>query len=149
MPAYGGGLFHPDRFPFVEGRAAKTTWLDTPADPLMISNRVVLHLLEALQVLRVKLRDGAPMEARRLSFRALDIEQIGHVYEGLLDHTAVRAQEPVLGLAGTRDQEPEIALAELEQQTKRDETTFIEYLQEQTGRSASALKKAWVAPPDT
>jgi hypothetical protein len=148
MPAYGGGLFHPDRFPFLEGRPAKTTWIETPADPLPISNRVVLHLLEALQVLRIKLRDGAPAEARRLSFRALDIEQIGHVYEGLLDHTAVRAAEPVLGLAGTRDQEPEIPLADLEREAQRGEAAFLTYLQEQTGRSASALKKAWAAQID-
>ncbi|MEN9935518.1 MAG: hypothetical protein RLZZ387_2097 [Chloroflexota bacterium] len=148
MPAYGGGLFNPDRFPFLEGRTAGTTWLDTPADPLPISNRVVLHLLEALQVLRVKIRDGAPLEARRLSFRALDIEQIGHVYEGLLDHTAVRAKEPVLGLAGTRDQEPELRLALLEREAQRGDAAFVAFLQEQTGRSASALKKAWAAPVD-
>ena len=46
----------------------------------------------------MKVPGGGPAEARRLSFRALDIEQIGHVYEGLLDHTAKRATEPTLGL---------------------------------------------------
>lgn len=148
MPAYGGRLFDPDRFAFLEGRTQRTSWHETPADPLPISNRVVLHLLEALQILRMRVRDGAPVEARRLSFRALDIEQIGHVYEGLLDHTAVRATEPVLGLAGTRDQEPEIALAELEREAQRGEAAFLAYLQEQTGRSASALKKAWVVQID-
>lgn len=148
MPAYGGQLFDPDRFAFLEGRTQRTSWHETPADPLPISNRVVLHLLEALQILRMRVRDGAPVEARRLSFRALDIEQIGHVYEGLLDHTAIRATEPILGLAGTRDQEPEIALAELEREAQRGEAAFLTYLQEQTGRSASALKKAWIAPLD-
>ena len=73
-----------------------------------------MHLLEALQLLQIKVPGGGPAEARRLSFRALDIEQIGHVYEGLLDHTAKRAAEPFLGLAGTREKEPEIALATLE-----------------------------------
>ena len=63
----------------------------------------MLHLLEALQILQVKVPGGGPAERAGFSFRALDIEQIGHVYEGLLDHTAVRAAEPVLGLAGTRD----------------------------------------------
>jgi hypothetical protein len=33
---------------------------------------------------------------RRLSFRALDVEQIGHVYEGLLDHRAARGGRPRL-----------------------------------------------------
>ena len=114
LPANGGSLFDPDRFPFLEGRAAGTRWRETPAYPLPINNRTVLHLLDALQMLKVKVPGGGPAEARRLSFRALDIEQIGHVYEGLLDHTALRAAEPILGLAGTRDKEPEIPLAELE-----------------------------------
>jgi hypothetical protein len=142
LPAYGGSLFDPDRFPFLEGRARNTHWFDTPAEPLPINNRTVLHLLEALQILQVKVPGGGPAEARRLSFRALDIEQIGHVYEGLLDHTAVRAIEPVLGLAGTKNQEPEIALSSLEAERAKGKESFIEFLQEETGRSASALKKS-------
>jgi hypothetical protein len=114
LPAYGGALFDPDRYPFLEGRAAGTAWTHTPAKPLQINNRVVLHLLEALQLLRVKLPGGGPAEMRRLSFRALDIEQIGHVYEGLLDHTVKRAPEVVLGLSGAKDKEPEIPLSKLE-----------------------------------
>ncbi len=108
MPAYGGRLFNPDRFAFLEGRKQGTTWREMPADPLPVNNRTVLHLLEALQYLQVKVPGGGRAESRRLSFRAFDIEQIGHVYEGLLDHTAKRATEPVLGLAGTKDKEPEI-----------------------------------------
>ena len=38
-----------------------------PAQPLPINNRTVLHLLEALQVLQVKVPGGGPAEARRLS----------------------------------------------------------------------------------
>lgn len=113
LPPYGGTLFDPDRFPFLEGRAPGTTWRVTPAKPLAINNRVVLHLLESLQFLRVKVPGGGPAEARRLSFRALDIEQIGHVYEGLLDHTAKRATEVMLGLEGAK--EPEVALSRLEE----------------------------------
>jgi hypothetical protein len=86
LPAYGGRLFDPDRFPFLEGRLTGTSWQDTPAQPLKIDNRTVLHLLNALQYLQVRV--GGIVEPRRLSFRGLDIEQIGHVYEGLLDHTA-------------------------------------------------------------
>ena len=50
LPALGGSLLDPDRFPFLEGRAAGTSWIDTPASPLPIDNRTVLHLLEALAV---------------------------------------------------------------------------------------------------
>ena len=49
-----------------------------------------------------------------LSFRALDIEQIGHVYEGLLDHTAKRATEPMLSLTASKGDQPEVCLVELE-----------------------------------
>jgi hypothetical protein len=140
IPAYGGHLFDPDRFPFLEGRRGETSWRDTPADPLPVNNRTVLHLLEALQVLQVRVPGGGPAEARRLSFRALDIEQIGHVYEGLLDHTAWRAGEPVLGLAGTKDKEPEVPLAELERLLAKGEDELVKALKEETGRSPSALK---------
>jgi len=61
LPAYGGSLFHPDRFPFLEGRKAGTCWKDTEATPLPVSNRTVLHLLEALQVLQVRLPDWRSM----------------------------------------------------------------------------------------
>ena len=139
LPAYGGSLFDPDRFPFLEGRPANTRWYTSQAQPLPVNNRTVLHLLEALQMLQVKVPGGGGGEARRLSFRALDIEQIGHVYEGLLDHVAIRATQPVLGLQGTKDKEPEIPLSELEAQQANGQTVLIEYLREQTGRTTSAL----------
>ncbi|NLS97573.1 MAG: N-6 DNA methylase [Planctomycetaceae bacterium] len=148
VPAYGGRLFDPDRFPFLEGRKQGTNWRDTDATPLPVNNRTVLHLLEALQLLQVKVPGGGPAEARRLSFRALDIEQIGHVYEGLLDHTAKRATEPFLGLAGTRDKEPEILLADLEKMRDKGEDAFLKYLKDETGRSVAALKKALDAEID-
>lgn len=146
IPPYGGRLFDPDRFPFLEGRAHNTAWRLTNADPLPIDNRTVLHLLEALQLLQVKVPGGGAPEARRLSFRALDIEQIGHVYEGLLDHTAKRATEVTLGLIGTRDKtrdyEPEVPLSELERLAAKSRDALIEFLREATNRSAKAIAKA-------
>ena len=148
IPAYGGSLFDPDRFPFLEGRKAGTTWREAEANPLPVDNRTVLHLLEALQLLQVRVPGGGPAEARRVSFRALDIEQIGHVYEGLLDHTARRATEPYLGLAGTRDKEPEITLAELERLAAKGEDELLKSLKDETGRSLPALKKGLNAEID-
>ena len=139
LPALGGSLFDPDRFPFLEGRAAGTSWLATPASPLPIDNRTVLHLLEALQLLRTR-GDGGTSEARKLSYRALDIEQIGHVYEGLLDHVAVRVDTDTLGLLGTKDKEPELSLDELDRERRHGKDKLIEFLKEQTGRSTSALR---------
>lgn len=141
LPAYGGTLFDPDQYPFLEGRAKGTNWTNTAAKPLPINNRVVLHLLEALQILRVKVPGGGPAEARRLSFRALDIEQIGHVYEGLLDHTAMHAPEPILGLAGAKDKEPEIPLSKLEELARKGIEDLVEYLHEETGKSENGLRR--------
>jgi Eco57I restriction-modification methylase len=142
VPAYGGTLFDPDRYPFLEGRTTGSTWRSAAAAPLKINNRVVLHLLEALQILRVRVPGGGPAEARRLSFRALDVEQIGHVYEGLLDHTAKRAGKVVLGLAGTRDLEPEIPLSILEEKYARGVETLVEFVSDETGRQTSTIRRA-------
>lgn len=141
LPAYGGSLFDPDRMPFLEGRPAGTKWSETAADPLPINNRTVLHLQNAIQLLEVKIPGGGPKETRHLSFRALDIEQIGNLYEGLLDHTALRADNPVLGLVGSKKKEPEIPLPALEEQKQKGEDTLLKFLKEQTGRSPKALKK--------
>lgn len=141
LPAYGGTLFDPDRFEFLEGRAVGSSWRQVAAEPIAINNRTVLHLLEALQILQVRLPGGGGVEPRKLSFRALDIEQIGHVYEGLLDHTAVRATEPILGLIGTKNKEPEVALAVLERLAQKGEGELLKFLQKETGRSEAALKK--------
>ena len=85
--------------------------------------------------------DGGTSEARKLSYRALDIEQIGHVYEGLLDHVAVRVDTDTLGLAGPKDKEPELSLDELDRERRRSRDGLIEFLKEHTGRSTSALCK--------
>jgi len=140
LPAYGGSLFDPDRYPFLEGRAAGSAWREVQADPLPIDNRVVLHLLRALQLLQDKIPGGGS-EPRRLSFRGLDVEQIGHVYEGLLDHTARRAVHPVLGLRG----DAELSIDQLE--ACADDDKRVALLKELTGRQAPALKKALSTPP--
>ena len=91
----------------------------------------------------MKVPGGGPSESRRISFRALGVEQIGHVYEGLLDHTAVRATEPVLGMKGTRDKETEIPLPKLEAPSgQREGHELVEFLQNETGRSEKAITRA-------
>ncbi|MGH7307069.1 MAG: Eco57I restriction-modification methylase domain-containing protein [Candidatus Rokuibacteriota bacterium] len=147
LPAYGGSLFDPDRFPFLEGRGEGTSWRTTAAAPLPVNNRTVLHLLEALQMLEVRLPGGGPAEARRLSFRALDIEQIGHVYEGLLDHTAARAPTPVIGLVGTREGEAEVPLDSLERLRADGEARLVEFLSEETGRQPTTIRRALAYEP--
>lgn len=141
MQAYGGSLFDPDRYPFLEGRSAGSLWRSTAAEPLAVNNRVVLHLLNSLQRLRIKASVGGMAETRRISFRALGVEQIGHVYEGLLDHTGVRATEPVLGIKGTRKKEAEIPLAVLESLLVQGQDQLVEFLKNETDRTLAALRK--------
>lgn len=146
LPAYGGSLFDPDRFCFLEGRLPSTTWRETMAQPLPVDNRTVLHLLDALQVLQMRGRTG--FEARKLSFRGLDIEQIGHVYEMLLDHEVRRADSPTLGLVGRSGQEPEVTLERLTELRDQDSDQLLDFLQQETGKSNAALGKLLGKEPD-
>lgn len=141
MPAMGGSLFDPDKYPFLEGRSRDVSWDIENPPPLPIDNRTVLLLLESLQVLKAK--DGAIP----LSFRSLDVEQIGYVYEGLLEATGAQAGETMLGLKGDKShQNPEIALSELEMLRMESEEKLFARMKEVTGRSAIANEYA--DPPD-
>jgi hypothetical protein len=137
MPALGGSLFDPDRFPFLEGRGKDTKWTETPARPLPIDNRTVLLLLTALQVLEQ--RGGALL----LSYKALDVEQIGHVYEGLLEHTVRRLPQVTLGLLGSQKaKNPNLPLAQLESAALDGQETVVDLVKEATQRSVSAILNA-------
>jgi hypothetical protein len=91
LPAYGSGLFDPDRYPWLEGRPDASTPA-AAAQPPAVDDRTVLRMLRAVQYVVI----GG--ERRRLTFRALDVEQIGFVYEGLLELEVRTATETMLGL---------------------------------------------------
>ncbi|GAK12345.1 hypothetical protein [Geomicrobium sp. JCM 19039] len=133
----GGTLFDPDRYPFLEGRDKGSKWTEEYAKPLPIDNRTVLLLLTSLQVLE---QSGG---AIYLSYKGLDVEQIGHVYEGLLENTVVRVPEVTLGLQGSQKiQNPNIPLSKLEELKNKNFEDLINLLKEKTGRSESALRNA-------
>jgi hypothetical protein len=76
LPARHGQLFNPDEYPFLEGRppgVGRVMVGETFKAP-RVSDGVIHRVLEALLVL-----DG-----ERLSYRALDVEQIGSVYESMM-----------------------------------------------------------------
>jgi hypothetical protein len=131
MPALGGSLFNPDRFPFLEGRAKGSNWRTDAARPLPIDNRTVLLLLEAIQ----------QFQGRTLSYRALDVEQIGYVYEGLLERTVKRTTEVTLELDATKSAKtPWITLGELESARLDGETQLAALIQDRSGCSASRVR---------
>ncbi|MFI6804451.1 Eco57I restriction-modification methylase domain-containing protein [Streptomyces luteogriseus] len=100
IPPYGGSLFDPSRFP----------WLV----PAKVTDRVVFEILDALLTLRA--RKGFKGK-ERLSYKGLDVEQIGHVYEGLLEYGCAWAAEPYVGVSFGRDKKYEavLPLARLEE----------------------------------
>ncbi|MDI9844126.1 N-6 DNA methylase [Legionella pneumophila] len=137
MPALGGSLFDPDRFPFLEGRTKGTHWQDTMTLPLPIDNRTVLLLLEALQILEQ--RNGAIL----LSYKSLDVEQIGHVYEGLLEYAVHRLSEDTLGLIGSsKANNPNISLNKLETESLKGWDALVSLIESETHRSKSGISNA-------
>lgn len=154
LPAYGGSLFDPDRYPFLEGRRQPdhvvVDGVDLgPADdapvgpgrPVAIDDRTVLAILDSL--LNVKVRVGRNVVTQRVSYKALDVEQIGHCYEGLLDHGCAPVDELSLGLVGPEGAEPELTVTELEAHLAAGPDALCEWLADKTrcNRSASALAK--------
>ncbi|MCR4575074.1 MAG: hypothetical protein K5787_15045 [Lentisphaeria bacterium] len=136
LPALGGSIFNPDHYPFLEGRAKGTSWQTSNPPPLPIDNRTVLLLLNSLQLLEQA--NGA----LRLSYRSLDVESIGHIYEGLLEHTAKKAPEIMLGLIGTKDFPlPNISLPEVESLALLDKKKLYERLKDVTKRNDAAFFK--------
>ena len=131
LPALGGSLFDPDRFPFLEGRAKGSDWRTDVANPLPIDNRTVLLLLEAIQ----------QFQGRTLSYRALDVEQIGYVYEGLLERTVKRTAEVTLELDATKSaQSPWVTLSELESARLDGAARLVELLEQRSGSSVSRVR---------
>ncbi len=75
MPPRHGALFDPDRFPFLEGRAsAGARQIHERIEPPLVPDSTVFHALDKLLVLG----------GERISYRALDVEQIGSVYETMM-----------------------------------------------------------------
>lgn len=77
LPARHGQLFDPDEYPFLEGRPLGSEFatfgrIEAPR----VSDGVIYRMLDKLLVL-----DG-----ERLSYRALDVEQIGSVYEAIMGY---------------------------------------------------------------
>ncbi|MGH3734219.1 MAG: Eco57I restriction-modification methylase domain-containing protein [Micromonosporaceae bacterium] len=103
MPAYGGSLFDPGRFPFL------TASNEAGALAVSVSDLAMLHVLRSVQVAQLTATD-----ARRISFRDIDVEQIGYIYEGLLGYSCARVRGVQIGLTGRSGSEPEIPLPVLE-----------------------------------
>ena len=125
VQARGGKLFDPDQFPFLEGRA------DFVAPPrvLPVSDGCLLRILEGLVTLQVK---GGTRE--RLSYRALDVEQIGSVYETVMGFTVESAVGRSLAIkAGKHNRTP--VFVDLEKLAAAKGKDRIKFLKEEADRA--------------
>jgi hypothetical protein len=126
IPAHGGFLFDPSRYP----------WLPRAA----VTDRVVRQILDALLVLR---RGGKAAE--RLSYQGLDVEQVGHVYESLLEYSCLRVAQPYVGLLGKL--EAELPLAAVEDARAAGRAPFLAWLKDRCDATPRQLERALAAEP--
>lgn len=130
VQARGGKLFDPDEFPFLEGRALT----DEPARILAVSDGCLLRILEGLMTLKLR---GA--ERERLSYRTLDVEQIGSVYETVMGFTVEAAKSRVLAIkAGKNNKTP--VFAALDDLLAKKGKDRIKELKENVGRALTAAQ---------
>ncbi|MEQ8665633.1 MAG: N-6 DNA methylase [Rhodospirillales bacterium] len=129
--ARGGKLFDPDAFPFLEGR-------ETMADPLRVpklSDGSLLRILEGLMTVR----DQKTKVRQRLSYRTLDVEQIGSVYETVMGFTVEVAEGRVLAIrAGKNNRTP--VYADLDQLVAHKPKERPKYLSEESKRAGTLGK---------
>jgi hypothetical protein len=90
FPPRHGRLFDPDVYPFLEGRLHDShRQLGESIEPAKIPDGVVFRVLDNLLML-----DG-----ERLSYRTLDVEQIGSVYEAMMGFALQVATGPSIAVA--------------------------------------------------
>lgn len=133
LPARYGRLFDADAYPFLEGRALGSVRSNV-SEPLVVprvSDGVVLRVLEKLMVL-----DG-----ERLSYRSLDVEQLGSVYESMMGYTVETATGPSVALT------PAHVVIDLNAVLAKTGSARVDLLDELagcevTGKAADAVKAA-------
>jgi hypothetical protein len=132
VQARGGKLFDPDQFPFLEGRVDAAEPLRVPA----VSDGCVLRILEGLMTLQVK---GGTRE--RLSYRTLDVEQIGSVYETVMGFTVETAAGRALAIkAGKNNRTP--VYVDLERLVATKGKDRIKFLKEEADRGSLSANVA-------
>lgn len=134
IQARGGKLFDPDVFPFLEGRVAA---VDKP-QVTTVSDGCILRVLEGLMTLEAKGR-GADRARERLSYRTLDVEQIGSVYETVMGFTVEQAAGRVLAIkAGKNNRTP--VFVNLDALLAKGGKDRVKYLKEDGDRALTATQ---------
>ena len=138
IPARHGYLFDPDRYNFLEGRPWKSARRHHDGDVRVphISDGVIFRVLNNLLIL-----DG-----ERLSYRTLDVEQIGSVYETMMGFELEVAQGRSIALKPKKSHgaPTTINLEALLAVKGADRAKWLKENADQdlTGQALDALKKA-------
>jgi hypothetical protein len=130
VQARGGKLFDPEQFPFLEGAPLARHGGETPPLPrvLPVSDGCILRILEGLMTLRAR---GRARE--RLSYRTLDVEQIGSVYEIVMGFNAELTEGRALAIkAGKHNRTP--IFVDLEKLAGAKGKERIKFLKEEADR---------------
>ncbi len=132
-----GYLFDPDRYPFLEGRPKDSRRQPGErTEPPRVSDGVVFRVLQNLLIL-----DG-----ERLSYRTLDVEQIGSVYETMMGFNLEVAQGRSIAIKPTKPHgaPTTINLEALLAAKPADRARWLKEQSDQavTGQAAAALKEA-------
>jgi N-6 DNA Methylase len=132
LPVRKGELFDPNSYPFLEGRDKDSKYVSgqqitTPRVP----DGTVFAILSKLLIL----------EGERLSYRTLDVEQIGSVYESIMGFTIEQAIAPSIAVA------PKNVVVSLTSLLAKKPEDRAKYLKEQaeciiTGKALILLKQA-------
>ncbi len=143
LPARHGQLFDPDEYAFLEGRSRHTSYTESQLlEPPRISDGVIHHVLQRLLVL-----DG-----ERLSYRSLDVEQIGSVYSAIMGYEVEQATTPTIGVwskpKGTKISVTVVVSVDKVLKTKaNDRAKYLKDIAncEISGKSLTELKQAETA----
>ena len=114
-----GDLFDPDRYPFLEGR--------TQTGPARLSHqRVNAPLISDGTIHRV-LEKLVVLNAERISYRALDVEHIGSVYETMMGFRLETATGPSVAIKAAKKHgaPATINIEDLLQQTPSDRARWL------------------------
>jgi N-6 DNA Methylase len=143
----GGKLFDPEAFPFLEGRNDGEP--PSAAKVLPIRDGALLRILEGLMTIEARTLGGERVR-ERVSYRALDVEQVGSVYETVMGFKAMVAEGPSLAIKAAKNNRTPIFVDLAKLATRKDKDR-IKYLREEAdrGQLSPSLGKAVEAAKDS
>ncbi|MDN3556614.1 Eco57I restriction-modification methylase domain-containing protein [Halomonas maura] len=136
IAAHGGQMFDPNRYALLDGRAKDGNWPTEAPEPPKVRDAVIRDILRSLKYAKA---DGVP---QLVSYRTLAVEQIGHMYESLLDRRVARApsnQTLLLLHGGTKIAEPEPVNAN--EFAGLEQAALIKVIAQHTSKTAGTIKK--------